>query len=107
MAKFGLLYLDNGLYNGKQVIPRDWVEQSLNKHAVVAGLDYGYLWWTKYLDADGVRYYGQLAQGNGGQKIYIFKELGLVTVITAGHYNMQSSSNELNAKYILPAFNKQ
>ncbi|MFZ4456186.1 MAG: serine hydrolase domain-containing protein [Bacteroidales bacterium] len=107
MAKFGLLYLNNGLWNGKQVIPKDWVEQSLDKHSVVAGLDYGYLWWTKYLDADGVRYYGKLAQGNGGQKIYIFKELNLVTVITAGHYNMQSSSNELNAKYILPAFNKK
>ncbi len=107
MAKFGLLYLNNGLWNDKQVIPKNWVEQSLEKHSVVAGLDYGYLWWTKYLDADGVRYYGKLAQGNGGQKIYIFKELGLVTVITAGHYNMQSSSNELNAKYILPAFNKK
>jgi CubicO group peptidase (beta-lactamase class C family) len=106
MAKFGLLYLNNGLWNGKQVIPKEWVDQSLNKHSVVAGLDYGYLWWTKYLDANGVRYYGKLAQGNGGQKIYIFKELNLVTVITAGHYNMQSSSNELNAKYILPAFNK-
>jgi CubicO group peptidase (beta-lactamase class C family) len=107
MAKFGLLYLNNGLWNDKQVIPKEWVEESLAKHSVVAGLDYGYLWWTKYLDADGVRYYGKLAQGNGGQKIYIFKELNLVTVVTAGHYNMQSSSNELNAKYILPSFNKK
>jgi CubicO group peptidase (beta-lactamase class C family) len=107
MAKFGLLYLNNGLWNGKQVIPKQWVEHSLEKHSVVAGLDYGYLWWTKYLDANGVRYFGKLAQGNGGQKIYIFKELNLVTVITAGHYNMQSSSNEINAKYILPAFNKK
>jgi CubicO group peptidase (beta-lactamase class C family) len=107
MAKFGLLYLNNGFWNGKQVIQKEWVGQSLAKQTVIAGLDYGYLWWTKYLDADGVRYYGKLAQGNGGQKIYIFKELNLVTVITAGHYNMQSSSNELNAKYILPAFNKK
>lgn len=107
MAKFGLLYLNGGVWNGKQAIPKEWVEQSLAKHSVVAGLDYGYLWWTKYLDANGVRYYGKLAQGNGGQKIYIFKELNLVTVITAGHYNMQSPSNELNAKYILPAFNKK
>ncbi len=107
MAKFGLLYLNKGMWNGKQIISKDWVEQSLEKHAVVVGLDYGYLWWTKYLDANGVRYYGKLAQGNGGQKIYIFQELNLVTIITAGHYNMQSSSNELNAKYILPAFNKK
>jgi hypothetical protein len=37
----------------------------------VAGLDYGYLWWTKNLDANGTRYYGKLAHGNGWQKIYI------------------------------------
>jgi CubicO group peptidase (beta-lactamase class C family) len=107
MAKLGLLYLNGGVWNGKQVLAKTWVEQSLEKHTVIAGLDYGYLWWTKYLDAGGVRYYGKLAQGNGGQKIYIFKALNLVTVITAGHYNMQSSSNEINAKYILPAFNKK
>lgn len=107
IAKFGLLYLNNGLWNGKQVISKEWVEQSLAKHTVIAGLDYGYLWWTRYLDANGTRYYGKLAQGNGGQKLYIFKEQNLVVVITAGHYNMQSSSNELIGKYILPAFNKK
>jgi CubicO group peptidase (beta-lactamase class C family) len=106
-AKFGLLYQNDGFWNGKQVIEKAFVQQSLAKHSVVAGLDYGYLWWTRSLDANGVKYYGKLAQGNGGQKLYIFKELGLVTVITAGQYNMQSSSNELNARYILPAFNEK
>ena len=107
MAKFGLLYLNKGVFNGKQVLSKDWVEQSFAKHSVVQGLDYGYLWWTKSLDADGVRYYGKLAQGNGGQKIYIFQELNLVVVTTAGHYNTQSPINEIVAKYILPSFNKK
>jgi CubicO group peptidase (beta-lactamase class C family) len=107
MAKFGLLYLNTGVWNGKQVLSKEWIAQSLVKHSVIAGLDYGYLWWTRYIESNGKRYYGKLAQGNGGQKIYIFKELNLVVVITAGHYNMQSSSNELIAKYILPAFNKK
>ncbi len=53
MAKFGLLYLDQGNWNGQQVVSKDWVQQSLAKHSVVQGLDYGYLWWTKYFDADG------------------------------------------------------
>jgi CubicO group peptidase (beta-lactamase class C family) len=107
MAKFGLLYLNKGNWNGKQVLSKDWVEQSFAKHTVVQGLDYGYLWWTRYLDADGVRYYGKLAQGNGGQKIYIFQEQNLVVVTTAGHYNTQSPINEIVAKYILPSFNKK
>ncbi|MEP6465188.1 MAG: hypothetical protein ABJB05_02730, partial [Parafilimonas sp.] len=67
----------------------------------------GYLWWLKYLDADGVRYYTKAAQGNGGQKIYILKEQNMVAVITGGNYNSQSPSDELMKKYILPAFNKK
>jgi len=107
MAKFGLLYLNGGSWNGKQIISRDWIQQSLIKHSVVQNVDYGYLWWIKYLDADGTRYYGKAAQGNGGQKIYIWEEQNMVTVITGGNYNSQSPSDELIKKYILPAFNKK
>ncbi len=107
MAKFGLLYLNKGKWNGHQVIPDNWVQQSLSKHSVIQGVDYGYLWWLKYLDADGVRYYGKAAQGNGGQKIYIWPEQNMVTVITGGSFNAQSPSDELIGKYILPAFNKK
>ena len=106
MAKFGLLYLDKGNWNGKQIISKEWVKLSLQKHSVVQGVNYGYLWWNKYLDADGVRYYSFAAQGNGGQKIYIWEEQNMVTVITGGNYNSQSPSDELIKKYILPAFNK-
>ncbi len=107
MAKFGLLYLNEGKWNGHQVIPANWVQQSLSKHSVIQGVDYGYLWWLKYLDADGVRYYGKAAQGNGGQKIYIWPEQNMVTVITGGSFNAQSPSDELIGKYILPAFNRK
>ncbi|WP_214070403.1 serine hydrolase [Mucilaginibacter sp. dw_454] len=106
MAKFGLLYLNKGLWNGKQVIPTAWVAESTAKHSVVQGVDYGYLWWLKYLDADGIRYYGFAAQGNGGQKIYVFRDLDLVVVTTGGNYNTQSPADELIRKYILPSFNK-
>ena len=75
---------------------------------MVQGVSYGYLWWLKYLDADGgVRYYGKAAQGNGGQKIYVFPQQQMEVVITGGNYNTQSPSDELIAKYILPAFNKK
>ena len=107
MAKFGLLYLNNGNWNGKQIMSADWINQSFAKSSVIQGVDYGYLWWLKYLDADGVRYFGKAAQGNGGQKIYIWTEQNMVTVITGGNYNSQSPSDELIKKYILPAFNKK
>jgi CubicO group peptidase (beta-lactamase class C family) len=107
MAKFGLLYLNKGNWNNQQIISKEWVEQSLKKHSVVQGVDYGYLWWNKYLEADGVKYYSFGAQGNGGQKIYIWQEQNMVTVVTGGNYNSQSPSDELIKKYILPAFNKK
>ena len=108
MAKFGLLYLNKGVWNNKQIIPADWVTASFQKHSVVQGVDYGYLWWLKYLDADGgVRYYGKAAQGNGGQKIYVFPDQDLVVAITGGNYNSKSPSDELISKYILPSFNKK
>jgi CubicO group peptidase (beta-lactamase class C family) len=107
MAKFGQLYLNKGSWNGSQIISSEWVEQSFRKHSVVQGVNYGYLWWNKYLDAQGQRYYSYAAQGNGGQKIYIFQDLNTVIVITGGNYNSQSPSDELIEKYILPAFKKQ
>lgn len=107
MAKFGLLFLNNGVWKGKQVIPAEWVAESTSKHSVVENVNYGYLWWLKYLDAGKIRYYSFAAQGNGGQKIYVFRSLDMVVVTTGGNYNTQSPADELIKTYILPAFNKQ
>ncbi|MCD0467128.1 serine hydrolase [Flavobacterium sp. ENC] len=107
MGKLGLLYLNQGLWNGKQVISKDWVQESFSRQSVVQGVNYGYLWWLKYLDVNGVRYNGKAAQGNGGQKIYIWEQQNMVTIITGGNYNSQSPSDEIIQKYILAAFNKK
>jgi CubicO group peptidase (beta-lactamase class C family) len=106
MAKFGQLYLNSGAWNGRQIVPKEWVEESTAKHSVVQGVNYGYLWWLKYLDAGEVRYNSFAAQGNGGQKIYVFKDLDLVVVTTGGNLNTKSPADELIKTYILPAFNK-
>jgi CubicO group peptidase (beta-lactamase class C family) len=107
MGKLGLLYLNQGVWNGKQVISKDWVKESLTKQTVVQGVNYGYLWWLKYLEVNGTRFNGKAAQGNGGQKIYIWEEQNMVTIITGGNYNSQSPSDEIIQKYILPAFAKK
>lgn len=107
MAKFGLMYLNGGKWNGNQVVPKDWVTDSFSKHSVIQGVEYGYLWWLKYLEVNGTRYYSKGAQGNGGQRICVYPEQNMVVVITGGNYNSQSPADELMAKYILPAFNKK
>jgi CubicO group peptidase (beta-lactamase class C family) len=47
MARFGLLYMRKGNWNGRQIIPRDWIEESTRAYSVVSeqmGVGYGYMW---------------------------------------------------------------
>jgi CubicO group peptidase (beta-lactamase class C family) len=47
MARFGLLYLRKGNWNGRQIIPQDWIEKSTKAYSVVdeqLGVGYGYMW---------------------------------------------------------------
>jgi dihydroorotase/N-acyl-D-amino-acid deacylase len=56
MARIGLLMLRNGQWNGKQIVPRDWVAKSTSAITPVSQLNpsrvrrgragYGYLWWV-------------------------------------------------------------
>jgi len=105
MAKFGQLYLDSGRWQGRQILPKSWVVQSTAEHSVVQGVSYGYLWWRKYLIAQGVRYDGFSAQGNGGQRIFICPAQKLVVITTGGVYNRQSYADEIIARYVLAGFN--
>jgi len=45
-ARFGLLYLHHGEWNGVQVVPRDWVAESTHPYSDTESGGYGYLWWT-------------------------------------------------------------
>ncbi|MCA9921666.1 MAG: serine hydrolase [Anaerolineales bacterium] len=88
MAKFGLLYLNDGEYNGQQIVPADWVHDSLQiysedawKFRVGRNWDdnaYGYQWWSVH--AGDYRY--NLAWGHGGQQIVLLDELDMVIVVT-------------------------
>jgi CubicO group peptidase (beta-lactamase class C family) len=102
MVKLGLLYMNGGTWNGRQVLPADWVKASTAQHTSLGGTDYGYLWWRPYLEVSGGRHHGIMATGNGGQKIFLWPALDLVVVMTAGNYNTQSHANALAIKYILP-----
>jgi CubicO group peptidase (beta-lactamase class C family) len=102
MAKFGLLYLNDGEYEGNQVLSADWVEDSLQRYSegmnfsgwipgitsrygFFRDLGYGYQWWSARV---GDRYFNY-ASGHGGQYIVLLDELDMVIVATADPFWQQ------------------
>jgi CubicO group peptidase (beta-lactamase class C family) len=88
LAKIGRLMLARGEWQGRQVVPADWVAESLRPHIATGdGLGYGYQWWTGAVDWEGKSLAWSAAFGNGGQRLFVVPELDLTVVITAGAYN--------------------
>ena len=109
-AKYGQLYQNQGRWNGKQVIPAKWVEASLAKQAQRDKESnqghYGFLFWNDHLELNNKSYEVAYATGNGGNKIFIFKDIPYVIVITATAYNQRYAHpqvNQMMQNYIMPA----
>ncbi|MDF3124439.1 serine hydrolase [Rheinheimera sp. 1928-s] len=82
MLKLGMLYLQQGQWQGEQLLPDGWVQQMTSPHAKSPAGDYGYYFWLR--QQDGVSYY--TAEGDGGQYIAVFPTLDMVLVLTQGNY---------------------
>lgn len=83
MARFGQLFLNNGNWEGNQIVPASWVKESTSLQArrPSTGSRYGYQWWLK--DYGNAKYPGYNAQGYGGQYIFIVPPLKLIVVFTS------------------------
>jgi len=81
MAKFGFLFLNQGRWEEKQVIPAEWVRVS-TRAQVGAGqdYDYGFQWWIRPVGGCP----SSRAWGHGGQFIVVVPELDLVVAVTSG-----------------------
>ncbi|MEO1139146.1 MAG: serine hydrolase [Pseudomonadota bacterium] len=86
-ARFGLMYEQEGQYNGTQVVPRAWVTASTASSAPTAKgkIGYGYQWWIPVGSEPGQF----LARGIYGQYIYIDQGRDLVIVVTAADRNFR------------------
>ncbi len=83
-ARFGQLYLQNGVWQGEQVIPAEWVAESVSPKNTGMGDStgsYGYQWWIRPMGTG--NYNTFYALGAWGQYILVTPELNLVTVITS------------------------
>lgn len=108
-AKYGQLYLNGGVYNGKRLLEKSWVKKSFSPlQALPADRSgfYGLLFWNKAFVVAGKAYQVYYSSGNGGNKIYVFKDLPIVIVITASAYGKAFAhiqADEIVEKYLLPA----
>lgn len=77
LAKFGLLFLNKGVWEGKQLLPASWVEQMTSKQVITGGEeDYGYnIWLSEYPGAVCI-------DGALGQYVMIMPDKDMVVVIT-------------------------
>lgn len=105
MAKFGMLYLNDGRWGEKQIIPAEWVEASLEPHTELSRFPplrgYGYQWWLMRFESQENSIWVPNARGSGGQRIFILRPLNMVVVITAGTWNTPVRDRELRIDQVL------
>lgn len=110
MAKIGQMMLNNGMYDGKQIVSEEWITESTDKYIVPKsspmGSGYGYQWWLGEVSVNGQTIKTYFAQGLGGQFIFVVPKFKITTIITSqlknnlgGEFRPQVMMTE----YIIPA----
>ena len=81
MLRVGELFLDEGRYDGRQIVSREWVRTSIEPRTTsrFGDREYGYGWWVRQMGGTDVFY----AWGYGGQFIFIAPSVRTVVVVTS------------------------
>ena len=113
MAALGLLYLNNGKLNDKQIVPEDWINNSLVYSGGIGGtwgslseIGYGYMWWLGKVS--GKRIFTAL--GHGGQYVLCVPDFNMIVAVTSDPYldwdisdQHERAVMQIIADYIIPA----
>ena len=87
MAKIGQMMLNNGKYDGRQIVSEEWITESTNNYIVPKsspmGSGYGYQWWRGEVSVNGQTIKTYFAQGLGGQFIFIVPNLKITAIFTS------------------------
>jgi CubicO group peptidase (beta-lactamase class C family) len=125
MLKIGELVSNKGYWKGKALVSRKWIiestaagipipdkhsfmQTSRSKVAAPCQSYYGYSWYKEKIKTPKWQYDAVFASGNGGQYIFIIKELDLVVVFTQGNYGSWKAKQafDILASYIIPVYRK-
>jgi CubicO group peptidase (beta-lactamase class C family) len=107
LAKVGQLFLNEGSWNGKQVVSTTWLRESIEpRFTVWTGNRYGYQWWLGRSSVKGRFIDWTAGFGLGGQRLFILPTYDAVVVITAGLYKSSIQyvvDIDILNNYVLPA----
>lgn len=98
MLKFGILYHQEGKWDETQVLPKEWIKESLTSQiARPEGGGYGYQFWILNYTVQGKTLIIPAAVGNGDQRIFFDNQNNLLIATTAGNYNKWNIENNASA----------
>jgi len=92
MAKFGQLFIDDGVWQGQQLISPEWIADSVTRRVDISSWAtyseaYGFQWWLDDFNFRGQTIEAYVTSGYGGQYIFCLPELDLVVAFTGRNYN--------------------
>lgn len=92
-ARFGQMVLQDGMWQGQQVIPADWIATSILPTAKTkpGKIGYGYQWWIPIGATPGDEVTGR---GIYGQYLFLDKSAGVVLVVTGADRNFRAKGTE-------------
>jgi CubicO group peptidase (beta-lactamase class C family) len=102
LAKIGYLYLHDGIWDGKQIVSKEWAKQSLTPFIDAEGdFKYGFKWWL-LPQKDGAGYVW-MGRGFGGQHLMVFPEKELIVTFAGWTILKDSTPDQEFVTRILPA----
>jgi CubicO group peptidase (beta-lactamase class C family) len=108
MAKFGQLFIDDGVWNGQRILSSAWTEASVQRHVSLSWSwtsGYGYQWWLDDFKYKGQEIAAWSTRGYGGQYIFCVPSLELVVTFTGQNYGTAGADSPfaLMQDFILPS----
>lgn len=90
-AKLSQIMLEEGQWKGQQLIPKQWIEKSIQKRFDISDSDpyahgYGFMWYLAQLEIKGQAIDFYFASGNGGNKIFIIPSLNMTVTTLSSAY---------------------
>jgi len=104
LAKIGYLYLHDGVWDGKQIVSKEWVKQSVTPFIEAEeGFKYGFKWWL-LPQKEGFVW---MARGFGGQRLMVFPKNDLILTFTGWTILKDPPADQDFVARILPALKSE